>query len=77
MSFDYFSDDILHFTKRTLYTYHNIDESHILEQRKILLFRHEYGIHLNKLDLNDSERKSIDIIQPIWYVDVTNRLEKI
>lgn len=36
-----------------------------------------YGIHLNKLDLNDSERKSIDIIQPIWYVDVTNRLEKI
>lgn len=34
-----------------------------------------YGIHLDKMDLSDSERKQIDVIQPNWYVDVTNQLQ--
>ncbi|ATW25767.1 linear amide C-N hydrolase [Candidatus Formimonas warabiya] len=36
-----------------------------------------YGIHLKELDVNGSERKSIDIIQPDWYVDVTKKLESV
>lgn len=34
-----------------------------------------YGIHLKKLDLDAPQRKTIEIIQPAWYVDVTKRLD--
>lgn len=33
-----------------------------------------YGIHLKQLDFNASHRKFIELIQPAWYVDVTNCL---
>lgn len=33
-----------------------------------------YGIHLKKLDFSSSQRKCMEIIQPAWYADVTNRL---
>lgn len=34
-----------------------------------------YGIHLKKLNLNSSEQRHIDVIQPDWYEDVTGKLE--
>lgn len=34
-----------------------------------------YAVHLKKLDLNVSQRRYIEIIQPAWYVDVTCHLK--
>ncbi|WP_169513045.1 linear amide C-N hydrolase [Bacillus fungorum] len=34
-----------------------------------------YGIHMKKLNLNDSKQKQIDIHQPDWYEDVSTKLK--
>lgn len=49
-------------TNRSLYFYTNFNST-------------LYGIHLNKLNLNSSRQKQINVIQPVWYKDITEKFD--